>query len=257
MVPRAYEKKPEKISLISHVRNFLKTLIRKYQVVVPHIVTTEQPPKDEDATVMPEKPEQPKTEENEINNITYINIAGKRKKEEAHQKHLRRRERRVARIAEFQARTETMEANQQPEKPQEIFKDLLDENLSVTNIKSAIQEKIDGIPRRKTQKRRPTAKQHIKQIENRENIPTIDLHGLTQKEAKKELANLINKCRGGNEKFMCIITGKGNGSKNGVSILRPFIRKLLKKCAENDLIEHFEDAPPKLGGKGAFIIILK
>ncbi len=82
----------------------------------------------------------------------------------------------------------------------------------------------------------------------------LDLHGLTQDEARKHLTAFVNNALLNQLRCVQIIHGKGLSSKDGVPVL--------KICVGNWLAGHsnvlaFCQAEPKKGGSGAVIVLLK
>ncbi len=76
----------------------------------------------------------------------------------------------------------------------------------------------------------------------------LDLHGLTQQQAKTELAGLLEYCQAQHFNCACIIHGKGSG--------------LLARKVPNWLIQHpnvraFHTAPTHWGRDGALLVLLK
>ena len=76
----------------------------------------------------------------------------------------------------------------------------------------------------------------------------LDLHGLSQKDAKQELAGLLDYCQQQHFNCACIIHGKGSG--------------LLARKVPNWLIQHpnvraFHTAPTHWGRDGAVLVLLK
>jgi DNA-nicking Smr family endonuclease len=76
----------------------------------------------------------------------------------------------------------------------------------------------------------------------------LDLHGLTQLQAKTELAGLIDYCQAQHFNCACVIHGKGSG--------------LLARKVPNWLIQHpnvraFHTAPTHWGRDGALLVLLK
>ena len=76
----------------------------------------------------------------------------------------------------------------------------------------------------------------------------LDLHGLTQLEAKTELAGLLNYCQQQHFNCACIVHGKGTG--------------ILARKVPNWLIQHpnvraFHTAPTHWGRDGALLVLLK
>ncbi|GHV52984.1 hypothetical protein FACS1894206_02790 [Deltaproteobacteria bacterium] len=85
----------------------------------------------------------------------------------------------------------------------------------------------------------------------------LDLHGQTLDEAQATLASFLRAASGAGKRHLLLITGRGNNSPGGRSILReevqgwltaePFKRALLAFCT----------AKPNDGGLGAFYLLLR
>ncbi len=76
----------------------------------------------------------------------------------------------------------------------------------------------------------------------------LDLHGLSQQQAKEELAGLLDYCQQEHLNCACIVHGKGSG--------------LLARKVPNWLIQHpnvraFHTAPTHWGRDGALLVLLK
>ena len=82
---------------------------------------------------------------------------------------------------------------------------------------------------------------------------SLDLHGLTINQARKELITFLNECETANIRHAIIVHGKGYGSK-GKPVIKPMINRWLPQV-ENILA--FHTALPKDGGGGAVYILLK
>ena len=83
----------------------------------------------------------------------------------------------------------------------------------------------------------------------------LDLHGFTQKEAKKELGIFLNDCISQNKRLVLVITGKGHVEKGGV--IKNNISKWLNEKNTRTKILGFDYASPRHGGTGAIYIFLK
>ena len=83
----------------------------------------------------------------------------------------------------------------------------------------------------------------------------LDLHGFTQKEAKKELEIFLNDCISQNKRLVLVITGKGHVEKGGV--IKNNISKWLNEKNTRTKILGFDYASPRHGGTGAIYIFLK
>ena len=88
-------------------------------------------------------------------------------------------------------------------------------------------------------------------------VLTVDLHGKTKNEARPILHRSfeIGKLKGYSK--LLIIHGKGiNSEKNFGPALKKLVRSMLKNEFYNSLID-FRTAPPKDGGEGATIVLLR
>ena len=76
----------------------------------------------------------------------------------------------------------------------------------------------------------------------------LDLHALTAQQAEARVKACLIRCVELKKKRILIIHGKGSG------ILRYEIRSLL---ANSQLVSEIKDAPTRLGGDGAVIVLLR
>ena len=101
---------------------------------------------------------------------------------------------------------------------------------------------------------------------NKDQIKTIDLHGLSLENANRTIDEFINKCFKKNVNKITVITGKGLRSKNNnnpyvskdLSILKNSVPEFIK--SNSDLmkkIKNIKEAKAEDGGSGAFDIFLK
>ena len=101
---------------------------------------------------------------------------------------------------------------------------------------------------------------------NKDQIKTIDLHGLSLDNANRTIDEFINKCFKTNVNKITVITGKGLRSKNNnnpyvskdLSILKNSVPEFIK--SNSDLmkkIKNIKEAKAEDGGSGAFDIFLK
>ena len=101
---------------------------------------------------------------------------------------------------------------------------------------------------------------------NKDQIKTIDLHGLSLENANRTIDEFINKCFKKNVNKITVITGKGLRSKNNnnpyvskdLSILKNSVPEFIK--SNFDLmkkIKNIKEAKVEDGGSGAFDIFLK
>ena len=99
-------------------------------------------------------------------------------------------------------------------------------------------------------------KKIIKSLEkNQINIDhTLDLHGLTQIEAKKRVKDFILNSFKNKKRNLVIITGKGNDNKGVLKIKTP---DWLKAQEISPLIIGFTIMPKSSGGEGAIFVRVK
>jgi len=82
----------------------------------------------------------------------------------------------------------------------------------------------------------------------------LDLHGLRQDDAKRQLATFLNNALLNQLRCIHIIHGKGLSSKDGVPVLKNSVGFWL---AGNPSVLAFCQAEPKNGGSGAVMVLLK
>lgn len=76
----------------------------------------------------------------------------------------------------------------------------------------------------------------------------LDLHGLTQQQAKQELSSLLYACQKEHAQCLCVVHGIGN--------------KILKRKVPHWLVQHpdvmaFHQAPLEWGGDGAVLVLME
>ncbi len=91
-----------------------------------------------------------------------------------------------------------------------------------------------------------------KTLEKMEAQSTLDIHGMTEEEGKREILDFIAQCRRRSVKKGMIIHGKGLHSPDG-AVLRPMVRKVLEKHPH---IKNWGRASRSNGGDGATWFIL-
>jgi DNA-nicking Smr family endonuclease len=84
---------------------------------------------------------------------------------------------------------------------------------------------------------------------------TIDLHGLTKREALVVLQSTLTHSRGKQLKIL-VITGKGNKSEGGRGVIREAVQNFLDK-AGSLYVREYRFASHKNGGDGAIEIVTK
>lgn len=83
---------------------------------------------------------------------------------------------------------------------------------------------------------------------------SLDLHGLIQKTAKRELAVFLNSAQENNFRCIKIIHGKGLSSKDRIPVLKNSIGNWL---AQHQSVLAFCQARPENGGGGAVLVLLR
>jgi len=84
---------------------------------------------------------------------------------------------------------------------------------------------------------------------------TLDLHGLTRREALSDLRNTLTVSKGKRLRLL-VITGRGNNSEGGYGVLRKAVLDYLDK-AGSLYVRDYGFASAKNGGDGAIEIITK
>ncbi len=83
---------------------------------------------------------------------------------------------------------------------------------------------------------------------------TIDLHGLTSREAQQHLLQFLHFCVEGGRRCVQIVHGKGYNSPGNQPVLKNDINLWLRQ--HQDVLA-FCSTPPKSGGAGALFVLLK
>jgi DNA-nicking Smr family endonuclease len=84
----------------------------------------------------------------------------------------------------------------------------------------------------------------------------IDLHGLHQAEAHRELAHFIADSFAAGRRLVLVITGKGAG-EGGRGVLRAAAPRWLNEAPLREKILAVREARPQHGGAGALYVLLK
>lgn len=82
----------------------------------------------------------------------------------------------------------------------------------------------------------------------------LDLHGLNTDAARKILQEFLHDARQSQYRCVLVIHGKGLNSAGGEAILRKLTRNWL---TQHTSVLGFCDAPPRLGGSGAVLVLLR
>ena len=84
----------------------------------------------------------------------------------------------------------------------------------------------------------------------------LDLHGLTQAEAHRELDDFLAAAQDGGRRCVLVITGKGRGAEGG-GVLRAAVPRWLNEPGQRQRVVAFCHATPKDGGEGALYVLLR
>jgi DNA-nicking Smr family endonuclease len=85
---------------------------------------------------------------------------------------------------------------------------------------------------------------------------TADLHGLTQVEAHRRLADFIAECYAQGRRCVIVVTGKGLG-KAEPGVLKTMVPRWLNEPGLRPAILGFDYAQPRHGGAGALYVLLR
>lgn len=83
---------------------------------------------------------------------------------------------------------------------------------------------------------------------------TLDLHGNTLDEARERLDRFLQSCLEHDIKCVCIVHGKGYGSKDGEPVLKQTIRRWLTQMAA---VLAYVECAEQDGGSGAVKVLLR
>jgi DNA-nicking Smr family endonuclease len=86
---------------------------------------------------------------------------------------------------------------------------------------------------------------------------TLDLHGMTQREARDAVVGFVRKAHKEGLDVLCIIHGKGYHSEGGQGVLRDSVVEALTETPAALRVSCFVTAPEALGGSGALLVELK
>lgn len=79
----------------------------------------------------------------------------------------------------------------------------------------------------------------------------LDLHGLTQNEARKKILIFLENSRARDHRLLLIITGRG---RDGEGVLHRNVPRWLSSPPFSPLVSHFEPAHDRHGGDGALYV---
>lgn len=83
----------------------------------------------------------------------------------------------------------------------------------------------------------------------------LDLHGMTQAEAHRELASFVARNHAAGKRVLLVVTGKG--TREGTGVLRAAAPRWLAEPALRDRVLTTAPAVPRDGGDGALYILLR
>lgn len=83
----------------------------------------------------------------------------------------------------------------------------------------------------------------------------LDLHGMTQAEAHRELASFVARHHAAGKRVLLVVTGKG--TREGTGVLRAAVPRWLAEPALRDRVLATRPAVPRDGGDGALYILLR
>ena len=86
---------------------------------------------------------------------------------------------------------------------------------------------------------------------------SLDLHGLTQKEAHRDVRAFLRQSRLDGENCVLIITGKGINSPVGAGVLKEAVPHWISQSPNVNHILGFCPALPAHGGSGALYVLLR
>ncbi|TYP87292.1 MULTISPECIES: Smr/MutS family protein [Nitrosomonas] len=82
----------------------------------------------------------------------------------------------------------------------------------------------------------------------------LDMHGMTQNQARYALVAFLDECSRYGARCVCVIHGRGLGSKNHEPVLKLKVGNWL---AQRHDVLAFCQATPEYGGRGAVLVLLK
>lgn len=80
-----------------------------------------------------------------------------------------------------------------------------------------------------------------------------DLHGLSAREAEREVHRFVRTCQQRGKRWVLIIVGQGLHSPSGKGTLKSKVVEALSKQAAARFVLAFRTAPRHLGGAGALV----
>lgn len=87
-------------------------------------------------------------------------------------------------------------------------------------------------------------------------LPTLDLHGLSVRDAVRETDRFLRDSRARGVASLRIVYGKGRGSPGGRGVLREVIPRWLDTEGQ-ELVQYYERRPDASGADGSLIVWLR
>jgi DNA-nicking Smr family endonuclease len=86
----------------------------------------------------------------------------------------------------------------------------------------------------------------------------LDLHGQTRDESLRAVERFLLRSRAGGHRTVLVIHGRGQNSEAGEPVLRPALHEWLASAvAARAGVMAFASAPPRAGGTGATLVLLR
>ena len=86
----------------------------------------------------------------------------------------------------------------------------------------------------------------------------LDLHGQTREEALRAVERFLLRSRADGHRAVLVIHGRGQNSEAGEPVLRPALHEWLASAAAARAgVMAFAPAPPRAGGTGATVVLLR
>lgn len=85
----------------------------------------------------------------------------------------------------------------------------------------------------------------------------LDLHGLTQDQAHRALADFLVSAQGAGKRCVLVVTGKGLTPRGDSGVLRAMLPRWLNTPPLRERVLALQAAQPRHGGTGAFYVLLK
>jgi DNA-nicking Smr family endonuclease len=86
---------------------------------------------------------------------------------------------------------------------------------------------------------------------------TLDLHGRKSREAEASLMAFVRGAQSGGRRILLVIHGRGLRSGEGGPVLRQMVHACLTEGSLADAVLAVVAAPPRLGGSGAALVLLR